>query len=179
MTALDDPAALTLSIPITVRAAEPDDMSRLEWYGQYKHYRNLIRRAFREQQRGRRLVLVADFNGFPVAQIVLQFLANNRRIADGHSRGYFYSFRVMEMFRGQGIGTAMMHYGEQILRDRDYRFATIAVATHNDGALRLYQRLGYYRIAEDPGKWSYTDHKGTIRHVHEPCYILEKRFEDR
>jgi ribosomal protein S18 acetylase RimI-like enzyme len=178
MTALDDPASLTLTLPVTTRLAEKDDLDKLEWYGQYRHYRNLIRRAYREQTLGRRAMLLADVNGFPVGQLFVQFVANNSRIADGRTRGYFYSFRVMEIFRGQGIGTQLIRTGEGLLRDRGCTAATIAVAKENEGALRLYLRQGYTIFAEDPGRWSYIDHKGRTRTVHEPCWILEKSLEN-
>jgi ribosomal protein S18 acetylase RimI-like enzyme len=175
MTALDDPTGgFTLSLPVTIRQAEQTDVDKLEWFGQFTHFRRLIHRAYQEQVRGRRLMLVADVNGFPVAQIFVQFAANNRRIADGHSRAYLYSFRVFALFQRKGIGTHLMAETEAILRERGFRWATIAVAKDNDGALRLYQRLGFRQIGEDSGNWEYVDDKGIRRQVHEPCWVLEK-----
>lgn len=179
MTALDNPAPFTLTVPITLRTATCEDLPLLEWHGQYRHYRNLIQRAYREQLHGRRQMIVADFNGFPIGQIYVQLVAGNRRIADGRQRAYLYAFRVMDLFRGQGIGSTMMHYVEGELIQRGYQWATIAVAKDNEGALRLYRRLSYRPFDEDPGQWQYVDHKGITRHVDEPCWIMEKRLSLR
>jgi hypothetical protein len=57
MTLLDQ-ISMTLEIPVTLRMAIRADLSKLEWYGQYTHYRQLFRRTFRDQEAGRRLMLV-------------------------------------------------------------------------------------------------------------------------
>lgn len=173
MTTLD-PASFTLEMSIRLRIATKDDIPRLEWFGQYAHYRNVFRRTFREQIDGRRLILIADCNDFPVGHIFIQLKSGNRYIADGMSRAYFSSFRVMEMFRGQGLGTRILKEAELIITERGFRWATIAAGKDNPRALNLYERLGYQRFGEDPGRWSYVDHHGVLRQVEEPCWILEK-----
>ncbi|MCU0498963.1 MAG: GNAT family N-acetyltransferase [Anaerolineae bacterium] len=167
-------AAMILEIPVTFRTANRIDVDKLEWYGQFTHFRNLLRRAYREQLRGRRLMLVADFNGFPIGQVFIQYDSMNELIADGWSRGYFYSFRVMEMFQGKGIGTRLLYEAESVLVERGYQFATLSVALDNPRAFQLYQRNGYEVIGQDPGRWHYVDDLGVTRYVEEPCWILEK-----
>ncbi len=173
MTAFEH-SALLLKIPVTFRVAERDDLPKLEWFGQYTHFRNLIRRSFREQLNGRRLLLVADFNGFPIAQIFIQFQSVNTHIADGRTRGYFYSFRVMELFQNQGIGSRLLQEAESVLIERGYRYVTLSVAKDNPAALRLYERSDYVVTGQDDGRWSYVDHRGITRDVVEPCWMLEK-----
>jgi ribosomal protein S18 acetylase RimI-like enzyme len=148
----------------------------MEWYGQYIHQRNLFRRAYREQQLGRRLILVADSNNFPIGHLFIQFISTASDIADGDSRAYLYSLRVMEMFRGYGIGTRLIQEAEAIIQDRGFQWCTIGVAKDNFQAQRLYERLGYRVFAEDPGRWSYIDHEGRTRHVNEPCWLLQKQI---
>lgn len=167
-------AQLTLRLDVNIRVAQAEDIDRLEWYGQFTHYRNLFRRSFREQLQGRRLLLVAESGGFPIGRLFIQFRSDNTMIADGYMRAYFYSFQIMEMFRGGGLGTRLMQEGERILHERGFRQATVAVAKENTGALRLYQRLGYSIFAEDAGRWHYRDHRGILREVDEPCWLLEK-----
>ncbi len=168
------PQVLDLQIPVTIRIAERDDLPLLEMDGLFVKFRNLFRRAFREQQTGRRLMLVAAFNRAVIGRLFILFTSSDHTIADGSGRAYLYSFYVMRPFRGQQIGTQMVQYAEELLRERDYRYVTIAVAKDNQGALRLYQRLDYEIKREDPGKWSYTDHNGRTHRVQEPCWILEK-----
>lgn len=169
-----EPTAVNLNLAVAVRMAESSDIPKLEWYGQYTHFRTLLRRAYREQVQGRRILLVADCNNFPIGQIFIQLQSNNPRIADGQKRAYLYSFRVMDMFRGKGIGTMLIKTAESMIIERRFSTMTIAVAKENIGALRLYERLGYRKFAEDPGRWTYTDHLGVIQQMNEPCWILEK-----
>lgn len=178
MTDLHD-AVLDVHFAITFRTATLDDLPRLEWYGQYKHYRNVFRRTFREQQLGRRLMLLADCSGFPIGQIFIQFTSNNSQIADGRQRGYLYSLRVMEMFRQQGIGTRLIQEAEAVLIERGFHQVTIAVSLTNDRARRLYERLGYRVSWQDSGNWSYIDHLGRKQQVHDPCWLLEKSLKSR
>ena len=170
--------SMQLEIPILLRVATLEDLPKLEWYGQYKHFRNLFRRTYREQQAGRRVMLLADSNNFPIGHVFIQF-KDPDDTPDEIGRAYLYSFRVMEVFRGHGIGTWLLQESENMILDRGIEWATIAVAKDNDGALRLYERLGYQIYTEDSGRWSYLDHKGIVRHVNEPCWMLEKNLSLR
>jgi ribosomal protein S18 acetylase RimI-like enzyme len=167
---------LSLNLDIHLRLAVHEDLHKLEWFGQYTHFRGLFRRAFREQQEGRRLMLIADCADFPIGHIFMQLSSNEPAVAQSGNRAYFYAFRVMDMFRGRGIGTALIHEAEALVYERGYRWATIAVAKDNPDALRLYERVGYRIFRDDDGEWSYRDHRGEMRWVHEPCWLLEKRL---
>lgn len=173
MTIFDD-AAFNLTLPITIRQLERDDLRKLEWYGQFTHYRNLFRRSYKDQQAGNRHLLVADCKGYPVARLFIQLNGKNSRLADGETRAYLYSFHVMEMFRGQGLGTRLIDEAEAFLRQHGYQSVTIAVSKHNEGALRLYQRHGYQTFGHDAGQWRYMDHRGRTHQVNDPCWLLEK-----
>jgi len=47
-------------------------------------------------------------------------------------------------FRGRGIGTALLHHVLAEARNLGARRATLEVRASNDGARRLYDRLGFY-----------------------------------
>lgn len=168
--------SIQLEMSIILRVATLDDLPKLEWYGQYKHFRNLFRRTYREQEAGRRIMLVADSNNFPIGHVFIQFKDPDD---EDTGRAYLYSFRVMEMFRGHGIGTRLLQEAENMTLDRGLGWAAIAVAKDNHGARRLYERIGYHIYAEDSGRWSYLDHKGIARHVSEPCWMLQKQLRLR
>ncbi|MAS36123.1 MAG: hypothetical protein CL610_19105 [Anaerolineaceae bacterium] len=172
MTTYENHTAMDLHMPITLRLATADDLPKLEWYGQYRHFRNLFRRTFREQQLGRRLMLIADANTFPIGHIFIQIERDSKQSRTRHA--YFYSFRVMEMFRGRGIGTSLLFEAENRALEYGLTRATIAAAKMNAGARRLYERQGYQIYGEDDGAWSYVDHRGRICHIDEPCWLLEK-----
>lgn len=177
MTAQEQTHHLTITLDIEIREANRQDISQLEWHGQFIHFRRIFRRAFREQKQGKRLMLVADHNGYPVGRLFILFYSKNTLLANGYSRAYIYSFHVMDLFQGHGIGTHLMDTAESVLMDRGYHTATLAVAKDNHGAMRLYERRGYTIIDDDEGKWRYYDHRGRIRYVHEPCWLLEKNLK--
>ena len=178
MTALNKPA-LKLEVPIALRLATYSDLPKLEWYGQYTHFRALFRRTYQEQLQNRRLMLVADFNGFPIGHIFIQLSSSEQNISDGKRRAYLYSLRVMEMFQEQGIGSRLILEAEMLVAERGFTSVTIAAAKDNPRARRLYERLGYRVFGDDEGKWSYVDHENRVRYVHEPCWVLEKRIDLR
>lgn len=186
MTTKDHLTTLTLEIDITFRFATQDDLPHLEWYGQFTHFRNLFRLTYEGQQRGERLMLLADLNGYPVGQIFMLFnqqtsiwqLMTSRRGRPPEQRGYLYALRVMDHLQGMGIGTRLIIEAERILVERDCAWATISVAKDNPRARQLYERLDYDVYMEDEGRWSYIDHQGRTIHVHEPCWMLEKRLAD-
>lgn len=165
-------ALLNISLEVRLRPAERADLPLLEWYGEYQHFRTVFQRTFAEQQKGTRLMLLADCGGFPVGQVFLHFRTGERPSLG--TRLYMYSLRVMEMFRGHGIGSALIRQAECFGRETGHDWAAIAVARDNAGARRLYERLGYQIYAEDAGKWTYIDHRGRLRRVSEPCWLLEK-----
>lgn len=165
---------MTLHLEVVFRFAEQDDLPKLEWHGEYTHFRRVFQRTFEDQTNGYRLMLVADVNGWPIGQVFIQLESFDDIFMDIRKRGYFYSLRVMDAFRHKGIGTALLREAEAILIDRRYDAVSIAAAEDNPGARRLYERLGYRIIAEDAGRWHYVDHEGVTRYVVEPCWILEK-----
>jgi ribosomal protein S18 acetylase RimI-like enzyme len=171
--------SLTIEVPVSLRLAVLTDLSKLEWYGQYTHYRRLFRRTFREQESGHRLMLLAVTNDFPIGTVFIQFRSSERKVADGCTRAYLYSLRVMEMFRGKGIGTRLLQEAESLILDHGFQRATIAVAKDNLNARRLYERLGYAIFRDDPGHWSFVDHRGQVRRVNEPCWLLQKNLQLR
>lgn len=165
---------LPLTVHLRLRLAVQADLPKLEWFGQYTHFRGQFQRAFAEQQRGRRLMLIADCNNFPIGHVFVQLSGGEAAVADGVSRAYFYAFRVMEMFRRQGIGTRLLLHAERLVRERGFGWTTIAVAKDNPNARRLYERLDYRVFRDDRGEWSYCDHQGQVRWVSEPCWLMEK-----
>jgi len=177
MTIHDELDTMVLEVPIQIRQATARDIRLLEWKGQFTHYRNLFRRSYREQKTGNRHLLVADFRGYPIGRLFIQLHSQNPYIASKGQRGYLYSFYVMDFFRGLQIGSRMMDYAEDLLVQQGIKEVSIAVAKDNDRALKLYQLRGYRIFADDAGQWSYTDHRGRKRQVHEPCWLLEKYFD--
>lgn len=168
-----------VDVPVTIRLAAKPDLKKLEWQGQYRHFRRVFYRAFMQQKSGLRVLLVATYNDYPIGRLFVLLNSQNQHIANGLDRGYLYSFRVMDVFQGLGIGTRLTTCAEEMLHQRNYSIATIAVAKTNTRALQLYQRLGYQIFMEDKGEWRYYDHQGQLQEVKEPCWLLEKTLKSR
>ena len=165
-----------IHLDVSIRQLREDDLPKLEWHGQFKHYRNLFRRSYEGQAKGFRFMLVAVVNEFPIGRLFIQYGQSRSRLSNGRNKGYLYSFNVMEVFRGKGIGTALIQRAEQVLYADNFKWATISVSKDNDGALRLYQRHGYQIFGDDESKWQYHDHRGRLQQVREFCWLLKKRL---
>jgi ribosomal protein S18 acetylase RimI-like enzyme len=124
-------------------------------------------------------MLIADCNNFPVGQIFVQLHSDEFNKPLGQKRAYLYSLRVMDMFQGKGIGTLLLDRAEETVAKASYQWINIAAAKNNHAARRMYEHRGYRVFAEDSGDWNYLDHQGKVQHVHEPCWILEKRLHLR
>jgi len=61
-----------------------------------------------------------------------------------------YSIASKPEARGKGIGTALIEAAEAFARQRRSRALRLEVRDDNHSAIRLYERLGYHRIANLP-----------------------------
>lgn len=161
---------------IVIRPAVEADLPALEWEGEYRHFRNLYRRAYSDSLRGQRLLFVAELEQDIIGQVFVQLQTGHRSPASDGSMGYLYALRVRPAHRGHGIGTRLIEEAERSLVGRGYRRVLIAVSVENDGARRLYDRLGYRVVGEDPGDWTYIDDEGNLHEVHEPAFLMEKQL---
>lgn len=55
---------------------------------------------------------------------------------------YLKSIAVAPRFRGSGLGTRLLAFAEDVFRPRS-RHLFLCVSSFNEGARRLYERLGY------------------------------------
>jgi ribosomal protein S18 acetylase RimI-like enzyme len=69
-----------------------------------------------------------------------------------------------------------MEIAEQDLIQRGFSYVTLNVGKDNPKAKRLYMRLGYEVVADEPGNWSYLDHRGKRQSVHEPAWRMQKQL---
>ena len=162
---------------ILLRPAEESDLIGMEWEGEFTRYRRNYAEAYTRSKRGLSLIWLLDLPGVGlVGQVLVQLKMDDRSYANGRTRAYIHSFRVREGLRGYGLGTRLMAHAEKDLAERGFHEVTLNVAEENEGALRLYKRLGYRILKKIPGRWSYFDEKGVLRHVTEPGFQLIKRL---
>lgn len=91
------------------------------------------------------LVLVASANHRRFLGTAVVFFRKGSRAAR------LYSIATHVEARGKGVGSALMEAAEQAARRRRCGALRLEVRTDNEGAIRLYERLGYRRIGRYEG----------------------------
>ena len=160
---------------IHIRPLLKSDLNALEWEGEFKHFRKVFEDLFEKTQKGisKAWVVVNDFE-YMIGQVFLQMRSDRLELADGWNRAYLYSFRIRPQYRNFGIGTRMMKVLETFLIERGYTRLTLNVARDNLAAIRLYHRLGFKIVAEEPGIWTFPDDQGDWKTIEEPSWRMEK-----
>jgi GNAT superfamily N-acetyltransferase len=157
-------------LEIVIRTLHESDVRLLEWHGG-EDLRSFYDWQWTQHCNGEREVLVADFNAFPIGQVALQWAGKSThpQIPD------IQSLRVMETFRGLGIGSRLIEACEQEVLQRGSDQIGIAVGIENPAAQRLYERLGY-RIMGAPynDSWDYVNARGETILVEETIMDLIK-----
>ena len=162
---------------LVIRQVTKADLPALEWDGEYIKYRRMFANLYRDSRAGMILMWVIEHPPRQIiGQVFVLLCSSDRDTADGKARAYIFAFRVKTEWRNCGVGQHLMAFVEDDLRQRGFRFVTLNVAKDNQGAQRLYQRLGYKITGSQPGIWSYTDHEGRIHHVNEPAWRMVKEL---
>lgn len=160
---------------VVIRLATRADLLPMEWEGEFQHFRNVYANAFVRMQKGTSMIWVSEMPPLGlIGQVFIQLVCDRPELADGWQRAYLYSFRIKPLFRNQGLGSRMVDVIEDFLLSHHYSRLTLNVARDNPDAIRLYKRLGFQIVAEEPGVWSYPDDKGVWHTVHEPSWRMEK-----
>jgi len=162
---------------INIRRMTREDLPALEWDGEFTHFRNVYKSVYNRMQQGTADAWVAESpQAEIIGQVFLQYLSDRPELADGWNRAYLYSFRIKPLYRNLGLGSFMLGVLEKSLINRHFHRLTLNVARDNLDAIRLYKRLGFHIVAEEPGTWSYIDHKGNWQTVEEPSWRMEKQL---
>ena len=160
-----------------IRRMRFEDLPALEWDGEFVHFRNVYKGVYSRIQHGTAEAWVAESPQTEIiGQVFLQLESDRPELADGWNRAYLYSFRIKPRYQNQGLGTRMFQVLEDYLIKKRFTRLTLNVARDNAAAIRLYKRLGFQIVAEEPGIWSYIDHIGKLRTVEEPSWRMEKRL---
>ena len=54
-----------------------------------------------------------------------------------------FGMSTAKQWRGRGVGTQLLNYLSEWAQSRQFRRIELRVFSNNDGAIRLYERLGY------------------------------------
>ena len=93
------------------------------------------------------IFLVADDAGGVVTGFALAYLEHG-------PNPWLESLHVATAVRGQGVGTALLKALAGILAANGYRTLSLGVIKGNEGAGRLYRRLGAKLLAIEPTQWA-------------------------
>jgi ribosomal protein S18 acetylase RimI-like enzyme len=156
-------------LDVVVRPCRPEDVAELEWFGLYRHHREIFAQAFARHMRGENIMLVADLDGFPAGQAWVDLV---KRAGEGI--GYIWAVRVFPFLRGHGIGSLLMRAAEDLLRERGFVAAEVGVEKDNDAARRLYLRLGYRHCMDLREEYSYTTPDAVYAHHVVDQWVLRK-----
>ncbi|MDA8228606.1 MAG: GNAT family N-acetyltransferase [Desulfitobacterium hafniense] len=77
----------------------------------------------------------------PVGYLVL--FPSSREELTGITQGWIMDVAVLPEYRGQGAGKMLIQAAEKYCRDRKILYLGLAVSSHNQNALKLYQQLGF------------------------------------
>lgn len=86
-------------------------------------------------------MIVGEMHGDVVAYMQISFIPGLSR--KGAWRGQLESIRVASHRRGQGIGTALLHWAIECCRQRGCRLVQLTSDRRRPEALQLYERLGF------------------------------------
>ena len=137
--------------------------------------RNDIHRAFLARQRaGDASYLVAWRDAEPVGSGLIRWAGRGPSPdRDPDPDPEISNLHVPELLQGQGIGTALVRFAEELIRGRGFGRAAIGVDVGNVRAAALYQRLGF----RDTGRtwtasYAYFDEAGVERAETEHVRVL-------
>lgn len=161
-----------------IRQLRAADLPALEWEGAYTHFRRVYARAHERARRGEAVLWVAEDEAARlVGQIFVLLLSHtDPSLADGRQHAFIHSFRVRPECRRAGLGSRLLNVAEADLVQRGFSTVFLNVSLENEDAIRLYQRRGYRRLHTVSGDWSYEDHLGGLRQVHEPGWRMGKEL---
>lgn len=162
----------TVSLSVTIRPVRQEDLPALEWFGLHTPHREIIAKAFQMQERGQGAMLLAEMNGFPAAQLCIDF---TRRRNLG--RATLWALRVFQPFRKLGLGTRLMDAGERTVLAHGYGEAELGVDRDNAGVLGFYERRGYVPCGHERGRYSYRTPAGVLVQVPIDQWMLRKILE--
>lgn len=163
----------------TIRPLRSEDALALEWEGEFTHFRRVYARAFERARAGRAVLWgLEEARGELVGQLfVLLHNEKDPEMADGRLAAFIHSFRIRPQHRNRGLGSRLLSFAEADLLGRGYSFVSLNVAQDNPSAMRLYQRLGYEKMHAITGYWSFQDHEGVLRQLHEPGWRMGKELK--
>jgi ribosomal protein S18 acetylase RimI-like enzyme len=155
---------------ITVRLLEERDLSVL--IDTFRYSRPHVDVRWRERKAGLRSMLIAELNGETAGSVSFEERSNSPGML------HLFALAVLPPLQNRGVGTRLIEAVEEEAAHRSLGGIDLSVAIDNDGAIRLYERLGYERAAgTHENRWTWIGPDGERRDVVEDCYRMLRRFD--
>ena len=133
---------------------------------------------WKTQQSGEALYLLAWQGDVVVGRVTLLFRSKYAEVT--RLLGEVLEMNALEARpQGQGIGTATIGAAENEAARHGASVIDLAVEVGNDGARRLYERLGYVQWGHGLviGRWTERDDRGVVAREHaDECFYFTKRL---
>ncbi len=164
-------APFDITMQVSIRPCQREDLASLEWFGMFNRYRQLYADTFARSEKGEVVMLVAVVNEFPVGRVWID-MVKEREL----SIGILYALAVLPPFQDLGIGSRLIAAAESLLSKRGYKIAELGVEKDNPNARRLYQRLGYQEIRDNLEKWELVTPEGQTIQEQADEWIMQKNL---
>jgi ribosomal protein S18 acetylase RimI-like enzyme len=112
-----------------------------------------VPQQFRAMDEGRRQIWIAECDGYLVGTITVEWISDDRQLADGRSTAHISNLVVHPSYRRRGIARGLLGAVERAAYERGCAAITIGVDDGNDYARDLYERLGYTYLKDLHAPW--------------------------
>ena len=89
---------------------------------------------------GNRIIIAEDAAG---ERLGLLWFGINRNMISGEEEAWVYNVTVVPGQQGRGIGQRIMQHAEEMARAGGFRILGLMVSSHNQPAIRLYEKLAF------------------------------------
>ena len=132
-----------------IRKATAEEMLKLWGFSNAESASPNAKFYYRNIASGNAVFWTVDEGGELIGELYVFLNLDDKDFADGVSTAYLCAFRVQEGYRGQGLGSRLMHAALAELKELGFRTATIGVGADKPQNIRFYRRFGFTEKVKD------------------------------
>ena len=132
-----------------IRKATGNEMLKLWGYQDDMTVSPTAKFFYRNISSGNAVFWTLDNDGELIGELYVFMNLDDKDFADGKTTAYLCAFRVKERYRGQGLGSRLMHAALAELKEIGFHTATIGVGSDKPQNIQLYRSLGFNKKVKD------------------------------